>query len=93
LTVLSHLSDDDIQRLIDLQTNSNTRENTKWTIETINKWRAAVDNVLFLTEMISESLNYWMQRVVLEVRKQDGSEYPLRSLYYIVCRLLRYRFG
>lgn len=31
-----------------------------------------------------------MQRFVLEVRKQDGSEYPPRSLYYIVCGLLRY---
>ena len=40
--------------------------------------------------MNSESLNYWMQRFVLEVRKQDGSEYPSRSLYYIVCGLLRF---
>lgn len=40
--------------------------------------------------MTSETLNYWMQRFVLEVRKQDGSEYPPRSLYYIVCGLLRY---
>lgn len=38
--------------------------------------------------MTSETLNYWMQRFVLEVRKQDGSEYP--PLYYIVGGLLRY---
>lgn len=84
------VSDDEIQRLIDSQTNSNTRKNTKWAIETFNKWRIARVNVPLLTEMTSETLNYWMQRFVLEVRKQDGSEYPPRSLYYIVCGLLRY---
>ena len=31
-----------------------------------------------------------LKRFVLEVRKQDGSEYPPRSLYYIVCGLLRF---
>ena len=84
------VSDDEIQRLIDSQKNPNSRKNTKWAIETFNKWRDARDNVQLLTEMNSESLNYWMQRFVLEVRKQDGSEYPPRSLYYIVCGLLRF---
>ncbi|XP_048775614.2 uncharacterized protein LOC125680217 [Ostrea edulis] len=84
------VSDDEIQRLIDSQKNPNTRKNTTWAIETFNKWRAERDNVPLLTEMNSESLNYWMQRFVLEVRKQDGSEYPPRSLYYIVCGLLRF---
>jgi hypothetical protein len=58
----------------------------------LKKWRAAYENVSLLTEMTSESLHYWMERLVLEVRKQDGLEYPPRSLYYmyLVCGLLRY---
>ena len=84
------VADDEIQRLIDSQRNPNTRKNTKWAIETFNKWRAARDNVPLLTEMYSESINYWMQRFVLEIRKQDGSKYPLQSLYYIVCGLLSF---
>ena len=82
--------DDKIQRLKDSQRNPYTRQNTKWAVETFNKWRAARDNVPLLTEMNSESINYWMKGFVLEVRKQDGSEYPPRSLYYIVCGLLRF---
>jgi hypothetical protein len=27
---------------------------------------------------------------VIEVRKQDGQDYPPRSLYYIICGLLRF---
>jgi hypothetical protein len=48
-----HVSDDEIQHLIDSQTNWNTRKNTEWAIETFNKWRAARDNVPLLTEMTS----------------------------------------
>jgi hypothetical protein len=77
-----HVSDDEIQRFI--------RKDIKWAIETFNKCHATRENAPLLTEMTSESLNYWMQQFVLEVRKQDGSEHPPRSLYYIVCGLLRY---
>ena len=30
-------------------------------------------------------LAYWMGKFVLEVHKKDGSEYPLKSLYALVC--------
>lgn len=56
-----------------------------------NKWRESRENVPFMKEMNAEMLNYWLQRFVLEVRKQDGSEYPLVlyiSLYgdyYVIC--------
>ena len=41
--------DDKIQRLKDSQRNPYTRQNTKWAVETFNKWRAARDNVPLLT--------------------------------------------
>ncbi|XP_062598901.1 uncharacterized protein LOC134260347, partial [Saccostrea cucullata] len=84
------VSDDDLRQLIDSQTNPNTRRNTKWCVEMFNKWRASRDNVPYMKEMNAEMLNYWLQRFVLEVRKQDGSEYPPRTLYFIVCGLLRH---
>ena len=84
------VSDDDLQKLINSQANPNTRRNTKWSVELFNKWRASRENVPCMKEMNAEMLNYWLQRFVLEVRKQDGSEYPPRTLYYIACGLLRH---
>ena len=34
-------------------------------------------------------MEFWLSRFVVEARKQDGSEYPAKSLYYLVCGLLR----
>lgn len=82
------VSDNDLQQLIESQSNRNTRRNTKWSVEMFNKWRESRENVPYMKEMNAEMLNYWLQRFVLEVRKQDGSEYPLRTLYFIVCGLL-----
>ncbi|XP_062618379.1 uncharacterized protein LOC134279995 [Saccostrea cucullata] len=84
------VSDDDLRQLIDSQKNPNTRRNTKWCVEMFNKWRASRDNVPYMKEMNAKMLNYWLQRFVLEVRKQDGSEYPQRTLYFNVCGLLRH---
>lgn len=47
------VSNDEIQRFHDLQTNVNTRNNTKWAMETF-----ALDNVPPLTQMTSRTLNY-----------------------------------
>ena len=38
-----------------------------------------------LLEMPSTDLAYWMGEFVLEVRKKDGKEYLLKSLYALVC--------
>ncbi|KAK3107197.1 hypothetical protein FSP39_009112 [Pinctada imbricata] len=84
------VSESDIQQLISSQTNPNTCKNTKWSTDTFNKWRESRKNVPYLKEMNADSLSYWLQRFVLEVRKLDGSEYPPRTLYYIVCGLLRH---
>ena len=35
-------------------------------------------------------LAYWMGKFVLEVRKKDGSEYPPKSLYALVCCFKRF---
>ena len=42
-----------------------------------------------LTEGDIEALSYWLSRFVLEVRKGDGTEYPPKSLHYLLCGLQR----
>ena len=86
------VSDQEIQDLINSQTNANTQKNTKWAIGAFNDWRQAraSDNIPELHAMDPESMNFWLQRFVMEARKQKGGEYPPKSLYLIVCGLLRH---
>ena len=42
-----------------------------------------------ITEKDAPTMEFWLSRFVVEARKQDGSEYPAKSLYYLVCGLLR----
>ena len=37
-----------------------------------------------------EDLAYWMSKFVLEARKADGSEYPPKTMYALVCCFKRY---
>ena len=48
--------------------------------------RAPDDN----TEMSSEELQYQMCRLVLEVRKKDGSLYPANTLHHLCCGVMRH---
>ena len=40
--------------------------------------------------MSAEQINFNLSRFVLEVRRQDGEPYPPRSLYIIMCGILRH---
>ena len=86
------VSDQEIQDLINSQTNANTKKNTKWAIGAFNDWRLAraSDNIPELHAMNAENMNFWLQRFVMEARKQKGGEYPPKSLYCIVYGLLIY---
>ncbi|CAG2192830.1 5-phosphohydroxy-L-lysine phospho-lyase,Alanine--glyoxylate aminotransferase 2-like,Ethanolamine-phosphate phospho-lyase homolog 1,Ethanolamine-phosphate phospho-lyase [Mytilus edulis] len=88
------VSADEIDKLITSQTNPNTQKNTKWAIKVFNEWRAARrQNGVEITDLLTMDVNtmdYWLQRFVLEARKKTGDEYPPKSLYYIVCGLMRH---
>ena len=43
-----------------------------------------------LLQMQVKDLAYWMSKFVLEARKADGSEYPPKTLYALVCCFKRY---
>ncbi|CAC5417811.1 unnamed protein product [Mytilus coruscus] len=68
--------------------------NTKWAVGVFNQWRSFrtqnKDAIIELHMMNAECMNYWLERFVMETRKQNGDEYPPKSLYYIVCGLLRH---
>ena len=90
------VTDQYIKELIDNQENKNTKKNTNWSIRVFEKWRLyrnagvnANNPVPELKTMNAGEVNFFLGRFVLEARKQDGSEYPTHSLYYIICGLLR----
>ncbi|CAC5392334.1 unnamed protein product [Mytilus coruscus] len=88
------VSDEYIEKLISSQTNANTKKNTKWSIGVFNEWRNARskhgDNIADIHMLEAAEMNHWLQCFVIEVRNKKGEEYPSKSLYSIICGLLRY---
>eukprot|EP00105_Crassostrea_gigas_P007334 XP_011421538.1 PREDICTED: uncharacterized protein KIAA1958-like [Crassostrea gigas] len=85
------VSDDEILKLIKDQENVNTKNNTKWAMNLFEKWRAnRRENIPDFKLMTTEQMSFWLGRFVMEARKRDGTEYPPRSIYLILCGLLRY---
>ena len=78
---------------------TNTKHSTDWGIRVWQEWagsRAAQDGGIFdplttpLLQLSPESLAYWMGKFVLEVRKQNGTEYPPKTIYALICCFKRY---
>ncbi|XP_076083571.1 uncharacterized protein LOC143054444 [Mytilus galloprovincialis] len=88
------VTDEEMSNLVNDKMNANTKKNTKWAVGVFNQWRSFRaqnrDPILELHMMNAECMNYWLERFVMETRKQNGDEYPPKSLYYIVCGLLRH---
>ena len=84
------VGESEIRKLLENQENPNTRKNTNSAFNVFSAWRkergAGVSDI---TEMDAPTMEFWLSRFVVEARKQDGSEYPAKSLYYLVCGLLR----
>ena len=79
----------------------NTKSTTEWGIRTWNDWAANrrvftadVSGISYVTtpllDMTPTDLSYWMRKLVLEVRKKDGSMHPPKTLYALVCCFKRY---
>lgn len=85
------VTENELKTLIENQENMNTKSNTRWAFNVFEKWREQrVDNIPELHCMDSTTMNYWLQRFIVEARRKDGNEYPPKSLYLIACGLLRY---
>jgi hypothetical protein len=79
-----------------------TRENTSWEIGIWREWATfrlqnltsedSTDSQTLLSDiskMSDESIAFWLQRFVLEVRRADGEHYCPDSLYQLCCGLQR----
>ncbi|VDI60619.1 Hypothetical predicted protein [Mytilus galloprovincialis] len=77
------VSADEIDKIITSQTNPNTQKNTKWAIKVFNEWRAARrQNGVEITDLLAmdvKTMDYWLQRFVLEARKKKRETNILRS--------------
>ena len=92
------VSDLDEKELCSSAVPGNTKAATEWGIRIWNDWAANrcgsttdTDNGITpvttpLLGMTATDLNYWMRKLVLEVRKKDGGMYPLK----LVCCFKHY---
>ena len=69
----------------------NTKKATSWAVRVFEEWRmernkTATDEKcqsMLLEEPDARSLNYWLSRFVVEMRRADGNPYPPRPLFLI----------
>ena len=73
----------------------NTSKTTNWCINLWEQWRKNRKDLcgnypppIYLCTI--ESLNSWLCKFILEIRRKDGKEYPPRTIYAISCGLLRH---
>lgn len=77
--------------LVPGQDNSNTKSNTKWSLNVFEKWRESrSERVPDFHLMNSKEMSFWLEQFVVEVKKLDGTEYPSKSIYLILCGLHRH---
>ena len=76
-----------------------TKSSTAWGIRVWSDWATARSTIETaghapagtpLVQMRVEDVAYWMSKFVLEARKADGTEYPPKTLYALVCCFKRY---
>lgn len=85
------VNDSDIDELINNCKNKNTSKNTKWAFNVFTAWRETrEENVPLLLDMDHEQLSFWLSRFICEARKQNSEPYPSKTLYLLMCGLLRY---
>ena len=74
-----------------------TQQDTRWCVRQWDEWaeyrnsHATKEKIPTpITSLPLKDLAHWLERFVLEVRKQDGSEYIPSTLHHIVCGLMRH---
>ena len=74
----------------------NTEKNTGWAMRVYRQWRQSREdrgnNVpdIFQQPYNCEVLSHWLAVFVTEARKSDGTKYPAKSLYQILCGILHF---
>ena len=91
-------TEEEIQRARKERIPHKTRQDTKFCTKVWEAWReerekTTKQNTPSLEEMNNTDINNWLSHFALEVRKQNGSEYPPNTLYHICAGLQRHLRG
>ena len=88
-------SDEEAEKARKARIPKKTQADTRYCMEIWNKWssyrNSIVDNehiIEDITSLDNSTLQYWMSRFVLEIRKKNG--YPPNTLHHICCGILRH---
>ena len=92
------VTDDEITKLSTVQRPKNTEYSTKWALKNFTEWRNARNTnnpdaqvpVTLIEDGDPEELNKWLSFYVAETRNTKGAPYPPKTLYQLMCGLLRY---
>ena len=75
---------------------NSTARSTQWSVNLWKEWssnrkKMGVEYPQTLPHLLDyANIDYWMCKFILEVRRQDGKEYPPNTLYQIVCGIMRH---
>ena len=77
---------------------TSTAQSTEWARRNFEEWRSARNTsfpedpvpVDLLGKANTDELNKWLSFFFLETRNQKGEKYPPKTLYQLMCGLLRY---
>ena len=92
----SPVGDKEIKLAQETSVPTNTKKSTTWAVKVWKDWSSNRRVVspsdwpphLFLCS--TRELNRWLSRFILEVRRQDGKNYPPNTLYQLCCGVMRY---
>ena len=89
-------SDEDVKKAQKNAEPGTTAKSTKWALKLWSDWAENRkvkhgDSPCMPPHLLSfEKINKWMCKFILEVRRQDGLEYPPNTLYCIACGIMRH---
>ena len=88
------VTEEDIQQRIKSSIPANTQQATNWGVRVWNKWRAWKNakkgwRILPIRECTAQQLGEWLSFFILEVRKEDGSEFLPKSLWALSTAIQR----
>ena len=95
-------SDEEVNNMRSTAVPKKTEADTKYCMRIWDAWRKerisrdeadseADKQITPIIQMDKEVMKHWLTLFILEVRKQNGTEYPPNTLHHIVCGIMRYQ--
>ena len=97
------ISSDECRRFEDSWVSDASRRKWNWVLNIFEEWRETRNEAVLkaehsgepvlnqrIDEMSDEDLDFFLARFVAEVRKEDGQEYPGKTIYEMICSLQCY---